>query len=80
MFGSGGRPRLEREHMGAIVLKCWNGKYASAEDVRGAVEACLDGEGWGIEGYDDMKGFSAGGLYAWDGQEAYDSYMAYWRG
>jgi hypothetical protein len=48
-------PRLEAEHMGTIVHRCWNGDFASAEEVRSAVRAFLEGLGWEIEGDDDLK-------------------------
>ncbi|KAF2445494.1 hypothetical protein P171DRAFT_266300 [Karstenula rhodostoma CBS 690.94] len=63
MDNSRGWPRLEIEHMGAIVHKCWNGEYASAEEVKAAVKAFLEGLGWEIEGNDDLKGLCAADLF-----------------
>jgi serine/threonine protein kinase len=56
-------PRLEPEYMGAIVRRCWNGEYASAEEVKAAVKTFLQGLGWEIEDNDDLKGFCATDLF-----------------
>ncbi|KAF2790992.1 hypothetical protein K505DRAFT_419452 [Melanomma pulvis-pyrius CBS 109.77] len=57
-------PLLEAECMGEIVRKCWNGEYASAEEVKASVVAFLGGLGWEIEGDDDLKGFNATDLFS----------------
>jgi serine/threonine protein kinase len=63
MFTTRGWPVLETEYMGAIVHRCWNDEYASAEEVKAAVRSFLQGLGWEVEGNDDLKGFCATDLF-----------------
>lgn len=50
-------PKLERVYLGEVVRKCWDYEYRDVAELKRDLVGFLAGEGWEVDGEDELRGF-----------------------